>query len=224
MIPVVLLSLQPGKAEPFCWTVLDEKNQFFSSDFEGFRQWQEEQSQPMQGYLFLPEQAVSFHYAQIPEGVKRSAAQLVPVLIEEQLAQDIDQVFIHFAGLSAEDDEQVNVVVCDQDWFDGIWHCLGVSQIKWQSCLPSQLCRPDGASEMMAAVSDRLPSPVAADQLLWPDHLRLQDSGSLQFLAGLRSSRWNMIRPASASSGEVGWTVLAALIAVGVYLFNQWLG
>ncbi|MDX1320764.1 MAG: type II secretion system protein GspL [Oceanospirillum sp.] len=52
-------------------------------------------------YLFLADELVSFHQVDVPEGVRRNLNKLLPVLMEEQLAQDIDQVAVHYVEPSA---------------------------------------------------------------------------------------------------------------------------
>ncbi|MBB1485852.1 type II secretion system protein GspL [Oceanospirillum sediminis] len=228
MNAAVILSLQLDSEKPLSWLLVDDGHEGFSSDLDGFKDWLSDQKQVMSLYVLLPANAVSFHHVDIPAGVRRSANQLIPVLIEEQLAQDADQVFVHFNGRIVDEPvdnrkPDVNTVVCDKQWYELLKESLKSPKLKWQACVPVQICRFQ-QSERQRVKHLPLPAPHDEDVLIWPEDAVATEADFQKLLSELRLSSWNMIRPDKVSIGA-GFDIVVMLIAVaGLYLLNLWLG
>lgn len=228
MSAAVILSLQLDSEKPLSWLLVDDGNEGFSSDLDGFKDWLSDQKQVMSLYVLLPANAVSFHHVEIPAGVRRSANQLIPVLIEEQLAQDSDQVFVHFNGRIIDEpldegESDVNTLVCDKEWYELLKESLKSPKLKWQACVPVQICQ---FQQLEREPVNRLPLPAPhhKDILIWPEDAAATEAAFQKLLSEFRLSPWNMIRPEKVSIGA-GGEILTMLIAVaGLYLLNLWLG
>lgn len=226
MSAAIILSVQQDTEMALQWESITSDSQQHTGSLEEFQVWLEQQKQLFSLYLLLPQEVLSFHNVAVPEGVKRNAQQLIPVLVEEQLAQDIDQVQIHYTGKEVDvDAEGVNVAVCDRAWFDQLLSVFRSNKVKLQACLPESVCvkaqENKGAthSAMMGWMAN-LPKPSEQDQIQWPVRLSTQNEHGQRFFNQLRQSPWNMVRPEKAQLGDLGWIVIASLVAAGLYLLN----
>lgn len=236
MNAAIILSIQLNSDSALQWQVITHDSQQHTGNLEDFDGWLAQQKQLFSLYLLLPQEVLSFHNVEVPQAVKRNAQQLVPVLVEEQLAQDIDQVQIHYTGKDVEPEQEgVNVAVCDKAWFEQLLEVVKSSKVKLQACVPESICvqaqensgqenrgqENRGATQKgISAVTLNLPKPLAQDQIQWPTHLSTQNEHGQRFFNQLRQSSWNMVRPEKAKLGDLGWIVMGSLVAAGLYLIN----
>lgn len=182
-------------------------------------------------YLFLADELVSFHQVDVPEGVKRNLNKLLPVLMEEQLAQDIEQVAVHYVEQADGDDEEVvisNAAAWDRDSLQSLIQQLKnpaeagrAGNIRIKACLPVSAC--EGLSDLSAVEPrpefwQQIPRVPVADQLQLsvseaPDQLALR----------LEGHRWNLVTPEQNEISPLFGVFAVGLLAAGLYLLNQWL-
>jgi len=186
---------------------------------------------PINLYLFLADELVSFHQVDVPEGVKRNLNKLLPVLMEEQLAQDIEQVAVHYVEQADGDDEEVvisNAAAWDRDSLQSLIQQLknpssdeSAGNIRIKACLPVSAC--EGLSDLSAVQPrpefwQQIPRVPLADQLQLsvreaPDQLALR----------LEGHRWNLVKPEQSEISPLFGVFAVGLLAAGLYLLNQWL-
>lgn len=186
---------------------------------------------PVNLYLFLADELVSFHQIDVPEGVKRNLNKLLPVLMEEQLAQDIEQVAVHYVGQADGDEEEAvvsNAAAWDRDSLQSLIRQLknpaeaaSAGNIRIKACLPVSAC--EGLSDLAAAEPrpefwQQIPRVPLADQLQLsvseaPDQLALR----------LEGHRWNLVTPEQNEISPLFGVFAVGLLAAGLYLLNQWL-
>ncbi|WP_086481226.1 type II secretion system protein GspL [Oceanospirillum sanctuarii] len=185
---------------------------------------------PINLYLFLADELVSFHQVDVPEGVKRNLNKLLPVLMEEQLAQDIEQVAVHYVEQAVGDEDAVvsNAAAWDRDSFQSLIQQLKnpaeagrAGNIRIKACLPVSAC--EGLSDLSAAEPrpefwQQIPRVPVADQLQLsvseaPDQLALR----------LEGHRWNLVTPEQNEISPLFGVFAVGLLAAGLYLLNQWL-
>lgn len=194
--------------------------------------------QPINLYLFLADELVSFHQVEVPEGVRRNLNKLLPVLIEEQLAQDIDAVAVHYVepvnakgdvseDVDGEETLLSNAVVWDRDSLQSLIDQLknpteGVAvNVRLKACLPVSAC--EGLSELSAVVPrpefwQEVPRVPAVDQL----QLSVSEASD-QLALRLEGHRWNLVTPEQNEISPLFGVFAVGLLAAGLYLLNQWL-
>jgi len=236
MNAAIILSIQLNSDSALQWQVITHDSQHHTGNLEDFDSWLAQQKQLFSLYLLLPQDVLSFHNVEVPQAVKRNAQQLVPILVEEQLAQDIDHVKIHYTGKDvAPEQEGVNVVVCDKAWFEQLLEVVKSSKVKLQACVPESICaqaqekpgqgnqgqvHSGAAQNTISDIVLNLPKPMAQDHIQWPTHLSMHNEQGQRFFNQLRQSRWNMVRPEKAKLGDLGWIMMGSLVAAGLYLVN----
>lgn len=225
--PISVDTSQEGDMALLNWWSVTDSSEQLTGQLEDFEHWLEKQNMVFNLYLLLPRQALSFHQVEVPAGVKRSAQQLIPVLVEEQLAQDLDQVQIHYTGQDVDLEESgVNVAVCDRTWFEQLQEVFKSSKVRLQACLPDMICSQDHKTNG-AIVNDNilanLPAPTEQDYIQWPAELSIQNEESVRFFNQLKQSNWNMVIPERAQLGELGWIVIGCFAAAGLHLLNLYL-
>ncbi|OOV87628.1 type II secretion system protein GspL [Oceanospirillum linum] len=203
-------------------------------DFSDFHGTLAAESPTVNLYLFLADELLSFHQVDVPQGVKRSIQKLLPVLLEEQLAQDIEQIGVHYVDVqydgSVPETMMCNTAVWDRQSLETLMARLkapgqpdkensSAHVIRLKACLPCSVCpllddairaqpRPD-----FWQIIPRIPT---AHQLQAADR---DDSVPLL----LEAHQWNLITPEQSEvSPFVGVFAMGGL-AVGLYLLNQWL-
>lgn len=188
-------------------------------------------------YLFLADELVSFHQVDVPEGVRRNLNKLLPVLMEEQLAQDIDQVAVHYVEPSAHEEP-----LADQEPASGVsnaaaWDRASLASLVRQLKEPSsgerkgdirlKACLPISACPSLDELITEQPRPdfwrliprvPVADQL----QLQVSDAPG-QFAMQLEGHRWNLMTPEQSEISPMYGVFAVGLLAAGLYLLNQWL-
>lgn len=229
--------------QPLIWFPLDRSlatqgfRHALQGDFESFHQHlaeigSDDVHAPVNLYLFLADELVSFHQVNVPEGVRRNLNKLLPVLMEEQLAQDIERVAVHYVETQTDEDSDgvlSNTAVWDRESLQTLIDQLKYSaedsphtrQIRIKACLPASAC--DGLSDLSAAEPrpgywQQIPRVPDTDQVRFsvseaPDQLVLR----------LESHRWNLITPEQNEISPLYGVFAVALMAAGLYLLNQWL-
>lgn len=114
-------------AQPLFWFNLASNPQHTGvrGDFVDFHHWRakkqaQTESRHCNLYLFLAQELISLHQVDVTEGVKRNLQKLLPVLLEEQIAQDIDEIAVHY--VDAIPDADSDALLADQPFSNtAVW-------------------------------------------------------------------------------------------------------
>ncbi len=191
-------------------------------------------SQAVNLHLFLADELLSFHQVAVPQGVKRKLQKLLPVLLEEQLAQDIEQVGVHYVETQndATETETIisNTVVWDRQSLESLMTALktpsptdkehtNANDIRLKACLPCSVCPSLGEGTF---------APHRPD--FWqiiprvPEVHQLQITGRTDNVAlQLETHQWNLITPEHSEVNPMLGVFAVGMLAAGLYLLNQWL-
>lgn len=232
------------QGRPLTWFRLDSlanaSGKAEQGDFSGLHQkvLQQCRRNPQQAldlYLFLADELVSFHPLDVPPGARRNLQRLLPVLLEEQLAQDIDQVAVHYTGErpvsedAAGQNPVVNTAVWDREALENLLQALkAVPEQAGETCqLRIKACLPLSACPAAERLEDR-PQPPAFWALIprvpEQDRLPVQPAGAPEQLAlQLQDHRWNLVTPEQSEISPWWGVGMLTLAAAGLYLLNQWL-
>lgn len=220
MTPSIIVRFDFSAEYPIHWQVLtlDNVPQCHQTDLKGFNDWLQEQSERCNVYLLLPIEQFSFHYLEVPDAVKRSAKQLAPVLMEEQLAEDIDRVLVQYVQ---SDQFEVNVAVCNKQWLEQLVACFKTDKTCLKACLPEAVCAdlPDIYYEAQSLLT-AAPSLSTSVKLDVPESLTLSRPETQQFLSGLTYSPWNLISPEASEGNPLYILLIMLLLNLGLYLLN----
>jgi len=231
------------QGQPLLWFNLASNPQHASErgDFIDFHHWLEKKqvqadSRHSNLYLFLAQELVSFHQVNVPEGVKRNVQKLLPVLLEEQIAQDIDEIAVHYVAEAineTEDDTHANTAVWDKKALAQLMGALKTStgesggssrrhDIRIKACLPISAC--DGLADMLPEYAVRADFWQILPQVPSDDRVALKhsDSGD-QLNVQLESHRWNLVSPEQSEISPLYGVFALGLLAASLYLVNQWL-
>lgn len=113
-----------------------------------------EKSADREVVVLLPSDQISLKTVSLPTKWNRKLEQALPYLLEEQLAQDIDSVFIALdQPIQIEEQHAIRVACCDSDWFAN-WNAqFSDAGIDVQRMLPDALLLPevsDGEAALIA--------------------------------------------------------------------------
>lgn len=225
MTPSIIVRFDFNAAQPVFWQALtfETDSHHYQADLAGFHDWLQAQKDQWNLYLLLPNEQFSFHHLEVPAAVKRSAQQLAPVLMEEQLAEDIDRVQLQYVANNTEDQThpEVNIAACNKQWFEQLVACFKTDKTRLKACLPESIC-PE--LPVIRTTSDRLlaelPTLPRHAQLPIPAKFQLAQPDTQQFLNALKQSPWNLVSPETSGSNPLHFLLLMVLVSAGLYLLN----
>ncbi|WP_417594643.1 type II secretion system protein GspL [Oceanospirillum sp.] len=241
---VVIYQPYRDPENPLVWFPLDQLELSGNGDepaqsamqgnFSDFHETLAAESPAANLYLFLADELLSFHRVDVPQGVKRSLQKLLPVLLEEQLAQDIEQIGVHYVDAQYDDSVSetimCNTAVWDRQSLEALMTRLkapgqpdkennNAPTIRLKACLPCSVCplldeairaqpRPD-----FWQIIPRLPPAYQLQITGRTDNVALQ----------LETHQWNLITPEHSEVNPMLGVFAVGMLAAGLYLLNQWL-
>ncbi|MEJ6476003.1 type II secretion system protein GspL [Pseudoalteromonas piscicida] len=93
--------------------------------------------------LLLPSTAVQLRTLELPAKWNRKLEQALPFMLEEQVATDIDSLFVAIGkpGMK-EDTHTIDVAVCDHDWLQSWFVAFEDAGMSVSKAVPDALCLP----------------------------------------------------------------------------------
>ncbi len=98
-------------------------------------------------WILLSAEDVSFQSVILPKGAKRQLQKVLPYLLEDHLAQDIDDVHLHILGL---EQDMAHVVAVDHSWMTTWLSECESAGLTVSGCGIDVLCLPDESPHLSA--------------------------------------------------------------------------
>ncbi|RXF02818.1 type II secretion system protein GspL [Pseudoalteromonas sp. PS5] len=129
------------------WMVWSTEQQqiIASGELEGSEQLSNlaEKAQTRNVVLLLPATAVQLRTLELPAKWNRKLEQAIPFMLEEQVATDIDDLFVAIGKPGMKGDvHTIDVAICDSEWLQGWFNICEDAGITVYKAIPDALCLP----------------------------------------------------------------------------------
>ena len=156
MTEKLLIRIDQSAKQAIHWLVYSTDQQIIASgEYKQLSDLAEltEKAQGRETSVLLSASMVQLKTIELPTKWNRKLEQALPFMLEEQLACDVDDVFIAIGEPGSKDDKPtINIALCDRDVLAELVALFDEHQIPVKHILPDALLLPEQADDELAVI------------------------------------------------------------------------